>query len=436
MVGTGKGAENGILIKSGEALETAHIVDTVVMDKTGTITYGKPVVTDIRTYTGISENDLLKIAGSLEKGSEHPLAEAIVSDCGKKNIVPEKVNDFEALFGKGIKGRLSSGTLSYAGNEKLMEEAHVALSGEIKKEMEQFAKQGKTPLLFADETQIIGVIAVADVVKPTSREAVRQFKEYGIHVIMLTGDNEVTAQAIKDQVGIDEVIAGVLPTQKEEKISALKNSGHKVAMIGDGINDAPALASADVGIAIGAGTDIAIESADIVLMKNDLIDAVGAIRLSKAVIRNIKENPIWGLKLNPMFGAAAMSLSSVCVVSNALRLRWVKLGKKSSSGNETGNMEQESAICENRAVTSEIKTKSDVSESEEQTMKTTLSIEGMMCGHCEAHVNEAIKKAFGVEEVVSSHESNTTVFTAPEKVDEDKIRQTIKDAGYEVTNIQ
>lgn len=213
--------------------------------------------------------------------------------------------------------------------------------------MEQFAKQGKTPLLFADETQIIGVIAVADVVKPTSREAVRQFKEYGIHVIMLTGDNEVTAQAIKDQVGIDEVIAGVLPTQKEEKISALKNSGHKVAMIGDGINDAPALASADVGIAIGAGTDVAIESADIVLMKNDLIDAVGAIRLSKAVIRNIKENlfwaffynsigiplaagllyPIWGLKLNPMFGAAAMSLSSVCVVSNALRLRWVKLGK-------------------------------------------------------------------------------------------------------------
>ena len=255
-------------------------------------------MTDIRTYAGISENDLLKIAGSLEKGSEHPLAEAIVSDCGKKNIVPEKVNDFEALFGKGIKGRLSSGRLYYAGNEKLMEEAHVALAGEIKKEMEQFAKQGKTPLLFADETQIIGVIAVADVVKPTSREAVRQFKEYGIHVIMLTGDNEVTAQAIKDQVGIDEVIAGVLPTQKEEKISALKNSGHKVAMIGDGINDAPALASADVGIAIGAGTDVAIESADIVLMKNDLIDAVGAIRLSKAVIRNIKENLFWAFFYN------------------------------------------------------------------------------------------------------------------------------------------
>ena len=454
MVGTGKGAENGILIKSGEALETAHIVDTVVMDKTGTITYGNPVVTDIRTYAGISENDLLKAAGSLEKGSEHPLAEAIVSDCDKKNIILEKVNDFEALFGKGIKGRLSSGKLYYAGNEKLMDEAHIAISSEIKKEIEQFAKQGKTPLLFADETQIIGMIAVADVVKPTSREAVRQFKEYGIHVIMLTGDNEVTAQAIKDQVGIDEVIAGVLPTQKEEKISALKNSGHKVAMIGDGINDAPALASADVGIAIGAGTDVAIESADIVLMKNDLLDAVGAIRLSKAVIRNIKENlfwaffynsigiplaagllyPIWGLKLNPMFGAAAMSLSSVCVVSNALRLRWVKLGKKSSSENGTDNMEQESAVCENRTVTSEIK--SDVTESEEKTMKTTLSIEGMMCGHCQATVEKALKGVQGVSEVVVSLEDKNAVVTADASVSADTLKNAIVDAGYEVTDIQ
>ena len=329
-----------------------------------------------------------------------------------------------------------------------------SLIEEIKKEIEQFAKQGKTPLLFADETQIIGMIAVADVVKPTSREAVRQFKEYGIHVIMLTGDNEVTAQAIKDQVGIDEVIAGVLPTQKEEKISALKNSGHKVAMIGDGINDAPALASADVGIAIGAGTDVAIESADIVLMKNDLLDAVGAIRLSKAVIRNIKENlfwaffynsigiplaagllyPIWGLKLNPMFGAAAMSLSSVCVVSNALRLRWVKLGKKSSSENGTDNMEQESAVCENRTVTSEIK--SDVTESEEKTMKTTLSIEGMMCGHCQATVEKALKGVQGVSEVVVSLEDKNAVVTADASVSADTLKNAIVDAGYEVTDIQ
>ena len=335
-----------------------------------------------------------------------------------------------------------------------MDEAHIAISSEIKKEIEQFAKQGKTPLLFADETQIIGMIAVADVVKPTSREAVRQFKEYGIHVIMLTGDNEVTAQAIKDQVGIDEVIAGVLPTQKEEKISALKNSGHKVAMIGDGINDAPALASADVGIAIGAGTDVAIESADIVLMKNDLLDAVGAIRLSKAVIRNIKENlfwaffynsigiplaagllyPIWGLKLNPMFGAAAMSLSSVCVVSNALRLRWVKLGKKSSSENGTDNMEQESAVCENRTVTSEIK--SDVTESEEKTMKTTLSIEGMMCGHCQATVEKALKGVQGVSEVVVSLEDKNAVVTADASVSADTLKNAIVDAGYEVTDIQ
>ena len=271
---------------------------------------------------------------------------------------------------------------------------------------------------------------------------------------MLTGDNEVTAQAIKDQVGIDEVIAGVLPTQKEEKISALKNSGHKVAMIGDGINDAPALASADVGIAIGAGTDVAIESADIVLMKNDLLDAVGAIRLSKAVIRNIKENlfwaffynsigiplaagllyPIWGLKLNPMFGAAAMSLSSVCVVSNALRLRWVKLGKKSSSENGTDNMEQESAVCENRTVTSEIK--SDVTESEEKTMKTTLSIEGMMCGHCQATVEKALKGVQGVSEVVVSLEDKNAVVTADASVSADTLKNAIVDAGYEVTDIQ
>ena len=346
MVGTGKGAENGILIKSGDALETAHQIDTVVLDKTGTITQGKPVVTDIICAAGknADKTQLLQIAGSLEKGSEHPLAEAIVNYCVTNNISLEKVTDFNALFGKGIEGTVS-GTHYYAGNEKMMEEKGISLSTEQKNQIRELAKQGRTPLLFADENQFLGIVAVADVVKPTSKEAVQKFRDYGIHVIMLTGDNEVTAQAIKEQVGIDEVIAGVLPTQKEEKISALKQAGHKVAMIGDGVNDAPALASADVGIAIGAGTDVAIESADIVLMKNDLLDAVGAVKLSKAVIRNIKENLFWAffynsigiplaagvlyplfqIKLNPMFGAAAMSLSSVCVVSNALRLRWVKL---------------------------------------------------------------------------------------------------------------
>ena len=346
MVGTGKGAENGILIKSGDALETAHQIDTVVLDKTGTITQGKPVVTDIICAAGknADKTQLLQIAGSLEKGSEHPLAEAIVNYCVTNNISLEKVTDFNALFGKGIEGTVS-GTHYYAGNEKMMEEKGISLSTEQKNQIQALAKQGRTPLLFADEKQFLGIVAVADVVKPTSKEAVQKFRDYGIHVIMLTGDNEVTAQAIKEQVGIDEVIAGVLPTQKEEKISALKQAGHKVAMIGDGVNDAPALASADVGIAIGAGTDVAIESADIVLMKNDLLDAVGAVKLSRAVIRNIKENLFWAffynsigiplaagvlyplfqIKLNPMFGAAAMSLSSVCVVSNALRLRWVKL---------------------------------------------------------------------------------------------------------------
>ena len=366
MVGTGKGAENGILIKSGDALETAHQIDTVVLDKTGTITQGKPVVTDIICAAGknADKTQLLQIAGSLEKGSEHPLAEAIVNYCLTNNISLEKVTDFNALFGKGIEGTMS-GTHYYAGNEKMMEEKGISLSTEQKNQIQALAKQGRTPLLFADEKQFLGIVAVADVVKPTSKEAVQKFRDYGIHVIMLTGDNEVTAQAIKEQVGIDEVVAGVLPTQKEEKISALKQAGHKVAMIGDGVNDAPALASADVGIAIGAGTDVAIESADIVLMKNDLLDAVGAVKLSKAVIRNIKENLFWAffynsigiplaagvlyplfqIKLNPMFGAAAMSLSSVCVVSNALRLRWVKLHDAKKTQSEPYQDVAASTIC-------------------------------------------------------------------------------------------
>ena len=253
MVGTGKGAENGILIKSGDALETAHQIDTVVLDKTGTITQGKPVVTDIICAAGknADKTQLLQIAGSLEKGSEHPLAEAIVNYCETNSIALEKVTDFNALFGKGIEGTVS-GTHYYAGNEKMMEEKGISLSTEQKNQIRELAKQGRTPLLFADEKQFLGIVAVADVVKPTSKEAVQKFRDYGIHVIMLTGDNEVTAQAIKEQVGIDEVIAGVLPTQKEQKISALKQAGHKVAMIGDGVNDAPALASADVGIAIGS----------------------------------------------------------------------------------------------------------------------------------------------------------------------------------------
>ena len=456
MVGTGKGAENGILIKSGDALETAHQIDTVVLDKTGTITQGKPVVTDIICTAGKSaaKTQLLQIAGSLEKGSEHPLAEAIVNYCVTNNISLEKVADFNALFGKGIEGTVS-GTHYYAGNEKMMEEKGISLSTEQKNQIQALAKQGRTPLLFADEKQFLGIVAVADVVKPTSKEAVQKFRDYGIHVIMLTGDNEVTAQAIKEQVGIDEVIAGVLPTQKEEKISALKQAGHKVAMIGDGVNDAPALASADVGIAIGAGTDVAIESADIVLMKNDLLDAVGAVKLSKAVIRNIKENLFWAffynsigiplaagvlyplfqIKLNPMFGAAAMSLSSVCVVSNALRLRWVKLHDAKKTQSEPHQDVAASTIADiNQHNALDNNIKSTNNDKGESTMTTTISIEGMMCAHCQAHVEKALKEVAGVTEVTVSLENKNAVVTGDASVE--TLKQAVVDAGYEVTDVK
>ena len=456
MVGTGKGAENGILIKSGDALETAHQIDTVVLDKTGTITQGKPVVTDIICAAGknADKTQLLQIAGSLEKGSEHPLAEAIVNYCVTNNISLEKVTDFNALFGKGIEGTVS-GTHYFAGNEKMMEEKGISLSTEQKNQIQALAKQGRTPLLFADGKQFLGIVAVADVVKPTSKEAVQKFRDYGIHVIMLTGDNEVTAQAIKEQVGIDEVIAGVLPTQKEEKISALKQAGHKVAMIGDGVNDAPALASADVGIAIGAGTDVAIESADIVLMKNDLLDAVGAVKLSRAVIRNIKENLFWAffynsigiplaagvlyplfqIKLNPMFGAAAMSLSSVCVVSNALRLRWVKLHDAKKTQSEPHQDVAASTIADiNQHNALDNNIKSTNNDKGESTMTTTISIEGMMCAHCQAHVEKALKEVAGVAEVTVSLENKNAVVTGDASVE--ALKQAVVDAGYEVTDVK
>ena len=485
MVGTGKGAENGILIKSGEALETAHMVDTVVLDKTGTITQGRPVVTDIDCYN-VTEKQLLTIAGSLEKGSEHPLAEAIVNYCSEQNLELEAVTDFIAHFGRGVEGRLRvcevetaddmgectgddlEGKLYYAGNERLLEEKRIPLPEIVRSRMLELAKQGKTPLIFADETAVIGMISVADVVKPTSKEAVQRFRENGIHVIMLTGDNEVTARAIRELVGIDEVIAGVLPTQKEEKISALKAAGHKVAMVGDGINDAPALASADVGIAIGAGTDVAIESADIVLMKNDLLDAVGAIRLSKAVIRNIKQNlfwaffynsigiplaagllyPIFEIKLNPMFGAAAMSLSSICVVSNALRLKTLRLNREkteSISANVaecnakpecTSEKERECSLKEEGTGEKVTVCNIEAKGKEEKTMTKTMCIEGMMCGHCSARVEKALKEVAGVTAVTISLENKNAVVTVEESATDEMLIKAVTDAGYEVTGIQ
>lgn len=342
MVGTGKGAMNGILIKSAEALEIAHTINTVILDKTGTITEGKPVVTDILTLGNITEDELLRIAASMEKPSEHPLADAIVNEATKRNLGLKETKDFTAISGRGIIATIDD-KVYYAGNLALMNENKIS-TNEVDVSSDKYANEGKTPLYFADSKNILGVIAVADVVKATSKRAIEEFKHMGIDVVMLTGDNKKTANAIKEQLKIDRVIAEVLPQDKESEVRHLQEAGKKVAMIGDGINDAPALARADVGIAIGAGTDIAIESADVVLMRSDLLDAVTAIQLSKATITNIKENLFWAFfyntigiplaagvfygllnwKLNPMFAAAAMSLSSVCVVSNALRLKFFK----------------------------------------------------------------------------------------------------------------
>lgn len=342
MVSTGKGAMNGILIKSAQALEIAHKIDVVVLDKTGTVTKGKPVVTDIIAGSGLTETDLLQVAASIEKPSEHPLADAIVKKAEEMGVALKEVTDFTAMSGKGILARIDN-EVYYAGNLSLMEE-NGCITDDFRKYSDELAEAGKTPLYFAKEGKLIGLIAAADIVKSTSKQAIEEFKNMGMDVVMLTGDNKKTAEAIKKQLNINQVVAEVLPQDKEKEVRRIQETGKKVAMIGDGINDAPALVRADVGIAIGAGTDIAIESADIVLMKSDLLDAVTAIQLSKATIKNIKENLFWaffyntigiplaagvfyqflGWKLNPMFAAAAMSLSSVCVVTNALRLKLFK----------------------------------------------------------------------------------------------------------------
>lgn len=439
MAGTGKGAENGILVKSGEALETAHLVDTVVLDKTGTITEGKPVATDITVFGSTTEKELLRIAGTLENGSGHPLAEAVISKCKDMGISITGVQDFEAVFGKGITGTVD-GKKYYAGNKALLEEYGIPVNKDIIKIINDYASNGKTPLIFADSNNVTGIIAVADVVKESSKAAVEEFKKQGIHVVMLTGDNETTANAIKKETGIDEVIANVLPAQKEKKIASLKAGGHKVAMVGDGVNDAPALASADVGIAIGAGTDIAIESADIVLMRSSLMDAVGAVKLSKAVIRNIKQNLFWAffyniigipiaagilylpfhIKLSPMLGAAAMSLSSVCVVSNALRLKRLKLFKEDTT----------SASIENESGSNE-----DITRKEDIVMTKKLIIEGMMCEHCTGRVEKALRAVTGVSDVVMSLEGKSATVTSDGAVD-DALKAAVTDAGYEVLSIE
>ena len=443
MVGNGMGAKNGILFKTAVSLEETGKVQIVALDKTGTITSGQPEVTDILPAEGFSEEQLLTLAFSLEQKSEHPLAKAVLKKAEERKLHAYEISDFQALPGNGLSGIMNSQTLM-GGSMKFIS-SRVSVPTSLKQQAERLAEQGKTPLLFASENKLAGIIAVADVIKEDSPRAVKELQNMGIRVVMLTGDNEKTARAIGKQAGVDEVIAGVLPDGKESVIRSLKEQG-KVAMVGDGINDAPALTRADIGIAIGAGTDIAIDAADIVLMKSRLSDVPAAMRLSRATLRNIHENlfwaffynvigiplaagvwiPLFGWTLNPMFGAAAMSLSSFCVVTNALRLN---LFKVHDAGRDK-KIKQAVSIQPEKDYNESNKEKETTA-----MVKITVNIEGMMCPHCEAHVNEAIKAAFQAEDVVSSHEKKTTVFTSPEHVDEDKIREVIKNAGYEVTGI-
>ena len=432
MVGTGKGAENGILIKSAEALEIAHHVGTVVMDKTGTITEGKPRVTDLVAHE-IDELEMLRIAASAEKGSEHPLADAIVEEARKQNLDLYDAENFEAIPGQGLMSDIK-GKKYYLGNLRLVEEQNIDIKN-FEETAAKFADEGKTPLYFADEKEVLGIIAVADVVKPTSRAAIEEFEAMGIEVVMLTGDNKKTAEAIRKQLGISRTLAEVLPQDKEKEIRKIQEQGKKVAMIGDGINDAPALARADVGIAIGAGTDVAIESADIVLVRSDLMDAVTAVQLSKATIKNIKQNLFWafiyntigiplaagafygilGWKLNPMFAGAAMSLSSVSVVSNALRLKFFRPKRQ---------------VEEYKA--NKTRDKDNIIEKGGYEMKKILKVEGMSCGHCKAAVEKALKAVDGVEDAVVSLEEKTAQVTLNKEVPDHVLTKAVTDAGYEV----
>lgn len=463
MVGTGRGAAKGILIKSAEALEITHSIDTVVLDKTGTVTQGKPVVTDVIALEAdgktAGENtqaytELLQLAFSLEKMSSHPLAEAIVKKAEACSAAFQEVSDYEMIPGQGIAGTIDKARC-LAGNRKLMETNRIDISVAAGLQ-EKLADEGKTPLYFAQGGKFLGVIAAADVVKPTSREAIARLQEMGMDVIMLTGDNARTAEAIKKQVGIKTVIADVLPQDKEEKVRQLQEQGHKVAMVGDGINDAPALARADVGIAIGAGTDVAIESADIVLMKSDLMDAASAVSLSRAVMRNIKQNLFWAffynaigipvaagvlypafhILLNPMIGAAAMSFSSVSVVSNALRLRFFTPKWKHESGTADlqtigngGMMEQSTAAAE---IADRI-AQNDESKGE-TTMKKTIKIEGMMCQHCVKAATKALEGVAGVTAVTVSLEDKQAVVEGT--ATDEALAAAIVDAGYEVKGIE
>ena len=441
MVGNGVGAKNGILFKTAVSLEEAGKVDIVALDKTGTITTGQPKVTDIFPADGISEKELLEVAFALEKKSEHPLAKAIVEYGNEKKFTVPVVEDFQAVPGNGLTGTLNNKTL--IGGNLLFIEKSLSISEKIKHSAEQLASAGKTPLFFAKENRLLGMIAVADVIKEDSPQAIKELKAMGIHVVMLTGDNERTAKAIGEQAGVDNVIAGVLPDGKESVIRALGEKG-KVAMVGDGINDAPALTRADVGIAIGAGTDVAMDAADIVLMKSKLADVPAAIRLSRGVLRNIHENLFWaffyntigiplaagllipvlGWKLNPMFGAAAMSLSSFCVVTNALRLNLLNI-RSTKKDKKKKNAIDVSLININN------NEKKEVNE-----MTKTMNIKGMMCGHCEAAVKKALEALPEVASAEVSHEKGTAVVTLEKEIADDVLKKTVEDKDYEVVEIK
>ena len=441
MVGNGVGAKHGILFKTAVSLEEAGKVDIVALDKTGTITNGQPKVTDILPVDEISEQELLETAFSLEKKSEHPLAKAIVEYGEEKNFTVSVVDNFKAVPGNGLTGTLNEETL--IGGNLLFIEKSLSISKELKYSAEQLASAGKTPLFFAKENRLLGMIAVADVIKEDSPQAIKELKAMGIHVVMLTGDNERTAKAIGEQAGVDNVIAGVLPDGKESVIRALGEKG-KVAMVGDGINDAPALTRADVGIAIGAGTDVAMDAADVVLMKSKLADVPAAIRLSRGVLRNIHENLFWaffyntigiplaagllipvlGWKLNPMFGAAAMSLSSFCVVTNALRLNLLNIRSTKKDKKKKKAIDVSLININNNE-------KKEVNE-----MTKTMNIKGMMCGHCEAAVKKALEALPEVPSAEVSHEKGTAVVTLEKEIADDVLKKTVEDKDYEVVEIK
>ena len=450
MVGNGLGAKNGILFKTAASLEAAGRTQIVALDKTGTITEGAPRVTDLLPAEGVSETELLTLAAALESRSEHPLAKAVLADAEAKAITPPEVTDFAALPGNGLAAKLN-GMGIYAGNAAFIQ-TKLTLPAALAQQAEKLASEGKTPLFFGGAGRLLGIIAVADTIKENSPEAIRQLQNMGIRVVMLTGDNQRTADAIGRQAGVDEVIAGVLPDGKEAVIRQLQTSG-KVAMVGDGINDAPALTRADTGIAIGAGTDVAIDAADVVLMNSKLSDVPAAIRLSRATLRNIHENLFWafiyniigiplaaglfipfGLTLNPMFGAAAMSLSSFCVVSNALRLNLFDLH---STRHDHKTASPAAAPVQSAA---ENNKKSDAEapevKTEDNTMKKTLKVEGMMCGHCEARVKKALEALPEVDEAVVSHEAGTAIVTLNAEVADDVLKNAVEAQDYKVTGIQ